>query len=207
MFYVCCIKLIYLLALTLKFNSKAPYSSRHYQMKSSTICIINYYNLKIQKEKTNILVLQDMKTHFHLRETLSVKLTIKHYCGLNINWNITLHFRQTIVPIFFVEMSGESTHTGLATLSPNSRFDWPWSFNERRSDGSTLNDWSSRDVFLDESPRSPKNKAARKAKKKKKAANRLQRNFIKKYGKLQDISNSLFVIQSSHWILLTVYRN
>ena len=109
-----------------------------------------------------------------------------------------MHFRQTIVPIFFVEMSGESTHTGLATLSPNSRFDWPWSFNERRSDGSTLHDWSSRDVFLDESPRSPKNKATRKAKKKKKAANRLQRNFIKKYGKLQDISNSLFVIQSSH---------
>ena len=88
MFYVCCIiKLIHFvtLALTLKFNSKAPYSSRHYQMKSSTICIINYYNLKIQKEKTNILVLQDMKTHFHLRETLSVELTIKHYYGLNIN--------------------------------------------------------------------------------------------------------------------------
>ena len=92
----------------------------------------------------------------------------------------------------------ESTHTGLATQSPNSRFDWPWSFNERKSDGSTLNDWPSRDVFLDESPRSPKNNAARKAKKKKKAANRLQRNFIKKYGKLQDISNLLFLITSSH---------
>ena len=97
-----------------------------------------------------------------------------------------MHFRQTIVSFFLVEMS-ESTHTGLATLSPNSRFDWPWS-----SDGSTLNNWPSRDVFLDESPRSPKNKAARKAKKKKKAATRLQRNFIKKYGKLQDISKLLF---------------
>ena len=95
-------------------------------------------------------------------------------------------------------MSGESTHTGLATLSPNSRFDWPGSFNEGRSDGSTVNDWPPRDGFLDESTRSPKNKAARKGKKKKKASTRLQRNFIKKYGKLQGISNSLFLIKSSH---------
>ena len=108
-----------------------------------------------------------------------------------------MYFRQTSVAIFFVEMS-DRTHMGLANLSPNSRFDWPWSFNERKSDGSTLNDWPSRDVFLDESPQSPKNKAARKAKKKKKAATRLQRNFIKKYGKLQDISNLLFLITSSH---------
>ena len=61
----------------------------------------------------------------------------------------------------------DRTHTGLATLSPNSRFDWPWSFNERKSDVSILDDWQSRDGFLDESIRSPENKAARKAKKKK----------------------------------------
>ena len=102
-----------------------------------------------------------------------------------------MYFRQTSVAIFFVEMS-DRTHTGLATLSPNSRFDWPWSFNERRSDVSILDDWQSRDGFLDESIRSPGNKAARKAKKKKKAATRLQRNFIKKYCKLQDISKLLF---------------
>ena len=38
----------------------------------------------MQKEKMNTLVLQELKTHSHLRETLSVKFEIEYYCDFDI---------------------------------------------------------------------------------------------------------------------------
>ena len=62
--------------------------------------------------------------------------------------------------------------------------DWSWPFGERNFDDSDLYDWPVDDEYLSTSRRQRAQlKSARKAERKRKAEERRQRKFIKRYGK------------------------
>lgn len=70
--------------------------------------------------------------------------------------------------------------------------DWSWPFGERNFDDSELYDWPVDDEYISSSRRHRTHlKSARKAERKRKAEERLQRKFIKRYGKQSN--NIIFI--------------
>ena len=68
--------------------------------------------------------------------------------------------------------------------STSNESDWSWPFGERNFDDSDLYDWPVDDEYLSTSRRQRAQlKSARKAERKRKAEERRQRKFIKRYGK------------------------
>ena len=80
----------------------------------------------------------------------------------------------------------ENSYTSSPSIqSPSNYSDWSWPFGTRNFDDTDTYDWSAKEGYLHHSGRRKSRlKAARKAEKKRKVAARVQRNFIRRYGKL-----------------------